>query len=210
MRKAGIILFLLLLGLSVLLYAQEEDSPEDEGPSIGAEWDDLYAPDLYIKGDQTFIMSIGTAFPAVFFNNGKVINHNLEPPVGGTGSLSYNYFFGARFFVGGEICGMFMPTLGVNTLFVIPLGVQAGYQFTLRRFEFPLTAGLGMVWHRYLDFGYYGFYMKGGAAAYFRFNSDWSFGLNANWRWLPEWTKDPKENVDGNIVDLRLSVRYHF
>jgi hypothetical protein len=67
-----------------------------------------------------------------------------------------------------------------------------------------------MAPQRYLDQGYLGFYLKGGASVYFRFNPDWSFGLNSNWYWLPQWTKDPSKNVDGNIVDLTLSVRYHF
>jgi hypothetical protein len=52
--------------------------------------------------------------------------------------------------------------------------------------------------------------MKGGGAVYFRFNSDWSFGINANWYWLPQWTNERSKNVDGNIVDILLSARYHF
>jgi len=208
MQKAGAFLLLLLLGMPILLNAQEWSEPDDE-PSIESDWE-IYSPDLYSAGDKTFIISIGTVFPTVFLNNGEVIEHNFSPPVGGTGSLAYNYFLGSHLFIGGEVGGMFFSTLGLNTAFIIPLGARVGYQFLLWRFEFPLNLTLGMTWHRFLNLGYYGFYMKGGGAAYYRFNSEWSFGLNANWFWFPEWTNEPKKNVDGNIIDLTLSVRYHF
>jgi hypothetical protein len=209
MQKAGAFFLSLLLILPALLYAQEDDEINEWDPEVESDWD-IYAPDIYTSGDQTFVISLGTVFPAVFLNNGKVIDHKFEPPVGGTGSLSYNYFFNSNIFVGGEIGGMFIPTLGKNTAFIIPLGVRTGYQFIVWKLEFPLAITLGMTWHRYLDLGYYGFYMKGGGGAYFRYNAEWSFGLSANWCWFPEWTNDRSKNVDGNIVDLMLSVRYHF
>ena len=192
--------------LPVLLYSQEGD---DNDPSIEDDWD-IYEMDLYTSGDQTFVISLGTLFPAVFVNDGKVIDHKFSPPVGGTGSLSYNYFLGSHIFVGVEANFMFVPTLGKNTVYIVPIGLRAGYQFNIWRLEFPLTLTTGMIWHRYLNLSYYGFYMKGGAAAYFRFNSEWSFGLNAAWCWFPEWTNEPGKNVDGNMVELTLSARYHF
>ncbi len=198
--KAGAFLFLLLMGFTHL--CAQEDGGEDN-------WD-IYESDMYTAGDQTFTITLGTVFPTVFLNNGKKIEHNFTPPVGGIGSLSYNFFLNYNVFVGGEVNGIFIPTLGTNTLFVIPLGIKAGYQFYLWRFEFPVSAGLGMAWHRYLNDGYYGFYMKGGAAAYFRFNPEWSFGLNTNWYWLPQWTEDKNKNVDGNFIEVTLSARYHF
>lgn len=213
MRKAWAFLLLLLLVLPILLYAQEqeeeEEDPRDKLPSIDSDWD-YYEMDMYVKGDKTFIISLGTVFPTVFVNNGRIIERNFKPPVGGTGSLSYNYFFNAHIYIGGEIQGMFAPTIAGNTLFIIPLGLRTGYQFIWRKLEFPVGITLGMTWHRYLNLGYYGFYMKGGGAAYFRFNADWSFGLSSNWCWFPEWTNERRTYVHGNFVDLMLSVRYHF
>jgi hypothetical protein len=205
-------LFLLLLCLPVMLFAQE-----DSDPSVEPDWD-IYNIDTYSAGDKTFNISIGTVFPVVFVREREIIEHNFSPPVGGASSLSYNFFLNSRIFVGGEVSGMFIPTLSKNTTYIIPLGVKAGYQLYLWRFEFPLSISLGMCWHRYLDLGYFGFFMKGGGAIYYRFNSDWSFGLNANWCFLPEWTKDKKnkdirtreKDVYGNIVELTLSARYHF
>jgi len=204
MRKAFALIFLMLIGFPILLFAQDGDDP-----AVEPDWD-FYTADLYTRGDQTFNISLGTVFPTVFVNQGKKIPHNFKPPVGGTGSLSYNYFLNSHIFVGGEIGGMFLSTLGGNTLYIIPVGIRGGYQFNFWRLEFPLALTVGMTWHRYLNMAYYGFYMKGGGSVFFRFNTDWSFGLNANWFWLPEWTEDPKKNVDGNVIDLTLSARYHF
>ncbi|MDR0444092.1 MAG: hypothetical protein LBH44_11880 [Treponema sp.] len=203
MRKAGAFLLFLLLVTSILLYAQEE--APDEDPWYDDDFD-IYSPDLYLPGDQAFIISLGTVFPAFFVDK-------FDPPVGGTGSLSYSYFFNAHFNVGGEVGGLFIPTLGRNTLFIIPLGIKAGYQFIFKRIEFPLNITLGMSWHRYLNLAYYGLYMKGGGGAYFRYNADWSFGFTSNLCWFPEWTDDNKDvykDVHGIMVDFMLSVRYHF
>jgi len=203
MRKAGAFILLLLVGLSPL-FAQESD----DDPSVD-DWGD-YTSDLYAPGDQTITISLGTVFPTVFLNNGNPINHNFEPPVGGTGSISYSYFLTSHFFVGGEIGGLFLFTLGGNTFFSPQIGAKAGYQFNVWKLEFPIAAGVGMTWHNYLNNSYYGLYLKGGAAAFFRATSDWSFGLTVNWSWLPEWTNDPSRNVDGNILETVLSARYHF
>jgi hypothetical protein len=204
MRKAAASILLLLLCLTSL-YAQEDGND----PSVEPDWD-VYDTDLYAFGDQLFLLSLGTMFPAVFVNNGKVINHNFSPPVGGMLSLSYNFFLNSHFFAGAEISFMFNATLGKNTVYIIPAGIRAGYQFLLWRFEFPVGLTVGMTWHRLLNLSYYGFFMKGSGSAYYRFNSEWSFGLDASWGWFPEWTKDPKKNVDGNIVTLTFSARYHF
>ncbi|MDR2595692.1 MAG: hypothetical protein LBC76_00070 [Treponema sp.] len=200
MRKAGVILLLLLTCLPFLLVAQEDDDPE---------WD-YYYNDIHSKGDQTFIISLGTVFPTVFMNEGKKIEHKFSPPVGFTGSLSYHYYFFSSIFLGAEAGFMILPTVGKNTLFMIPLGAKAGYQFNYRKFEFPVSLTLGVSWHRYLNMGYFGFYMKGGGAAFYRVSNSWSFGLNTNWYWFPERTGIKSNNVHANMLDLTLCARYHF
>lgn len=200
MHKAGAIFFLLLIVFPVLLTAQDDD---------GDGWD-YYDDGQFAKGDQTFIISLGTVFPMVFVMNGKAYDHKIDPPVGGLGSLAYNYYITPQLFLGGELSGMFMPTLGGNTLYVIPIGFRAGYQFNVWRLEFPVSAALGVAWHRYLNNTYFGIYMKAGGAAYFRITQLLSIGINTNWYWLPEWTSDRNKNVDGNLLDLTLSARIHF
>jgi hypothetical protein len=104
---------------------------------------------------------------------------------------------------------MFASTLGENMLFMVPFGFRVGYQFVISRFEFPLSLLIGAAPTKYLDQGYFGLIIKPGASGYFRFNSDWSFGLNTNWWMVPQWPKDG-ENVFGNFLEITLSARYHF
>jgi hypothetical protein len=204
MHRAGSILLLLLIGLPILLSAQQNDEPE---------WD--YYDDINARGDQTFIISLGTIFPTVFFNDGERINPKFTPPIGGTGSLAYNYYFFKQFYAGLEVGGVFINTLGSHTLFIIPIGLRGGWQFNFNKFEFPVTGVVGMVFHRFLNQGNYSLYLKGGAAAYYRVSNNWSFGINTDWFWFPQWTDEKtfdgkSKSVYGNMIDLTLSARYHF
>ncbi|MCL2411939.1 MAG: hypothetical protein FWC97_09895 [Treponema sp.] len=218
MQKIGGIILVLLLGFPIILAAQHDDP---SAPDIEIDWD-IFAYDLYVRGDQTFIISLGTTFPAVFWGyHGSVNSDNVNlrdnyRAVGGSGSLIYNYYLGSRFFLGGEITGMFIGTLN-HQVFIVPLGMRAGTQFIQGRFEFPVSLSLGMVWQTYLDYGHYSMYMKANASAFFRATSQWSFGLSANWGWFPQWTRDrdtnrrtPRYDVHGNFVNLHLAARYHF
>ena len=199
------------------LYAQEEGGDEEppyEGIPFEEDWEG-YISDPYTRGDQTFTISLGFSFPTVFLNNGNAIDHHFEPPVGGTGSLAYTYFLGAHFFLGGEIGAVINGTLAKGNIFLVPIGLRAGWQFVFRRFEFPLFAVIGFAPQRYLNLNYVGLFMKGGGGVFFRFNPDWSFGLNVDWNWYPQWPMEnekpkPEKNVDANILGLTISARYHF
>jgi len=206
MQKAAAFFLLLFFGISVLLFAQDDSEPDTE-----PDWGDNYANDLYTKGDQTLCIALGTGFPIVFINNGKKIDHKIDPPIIGTGYLNYLYYFNAHFFTGGEVGLLFLRTLGGNTVFNICFGARVGTQFTHGRFEFPFSIALGGTVQTYLDYGYFGYYMKGGASAYFRATPEWSFGLASNLCWFPQWIrKDPSKNVDALFVDLSVIGRYHF
>jgi len=228
MQKALALFLLLALycfaGQGGILYAQEgapgydETIPDDDDSGDGSQEEsdfNKYIPDMYSKGDQTITISLGTIFPAVFLNNGKVINHNIEPPVGFVLSLAYSYFLGPHLFLGGELGFASAYTLAQNALYIIPIGFRAGWQFVFRRFEFPLYAVIGIAPQKYLDFGYFGMYLKGAVSAYYRFNPNWSFGLSADWSWYPQWPMEngvrvPRKDVDANIIGVLLTARYHF
>ncbi|MDR0289691.1 MAG: hypothetical protein LBI06_02020 [Treponema sp.] len=218
MQKVRIFLMLLgfcwFSGQAAFLYAQNDDA-DDNDDYYESDWDG-YIDKPYSTGDQTFTISLGVLFPAVFFNNGDLVRHNISPPVGGAGSLGYAFFFDilnsntAFFFLGGEIAIRIAYTLGRNTVYLVPIGVQTGFQFMIGRFEIPINLTLGIVPQRYLNFNYFGFFMKGGASVFFRFNPDWSFGLNGEWSWYPQRPKEPNKSMDANIIGLTLAARYHF
>ena len=207
MKKAwSFWLILFLLGLIMPLAAQEEEEDhEDDMPAII--WD-TYVPDLYRPGDRTFNITLGAVIPTIFTGQGMEGNSsNIR--LGGMGSLGFNYFLTSNFFVGGELGGMFAATGGGNMLFIIPFGPRIGYQLVLNRFEFPLTLMIGAAPQRYLEKGYFGIIIKPGASAFYRFNADWSFGLNTQWWILPQRPENGK-NVTGNFLELSISARYHF
>jgi hypothetical protein len=211
MQKAAALFLILFFGLSVLLFAQDNSDPERE-----PDWVDNYSNDLYSRGDQTFSISLGVGFPIAFINkDGETVPHGIripdtDVPMGGTGSLNYNYYFGPYLFMGAELGTLFMPTNGGNTVFMTFFGLKLGTQFVLKRFEFPLSMSLGGTIQTYLDFGYFGIYMKGGTGVFFRITPEWSFGITSNFCWFPQWTNEPAKNIDGLFVDLAIVGRYHF
>jgi len=204
MQKAAALFLVLFFSVSVLLFAQD-DAPETE-----PDWDEIYSTDLYSRGDQTLSIGFGVGFPLAFINKGEVIEHKITPPLGGTGFINYTYYFNPRFFLGGEVGLLFLPTLRGNTDFITFFGPRVGTQFVVGRFEFPISIALGATIQSYLDFGYFGYFMKGGGGAYFRISSQWSAGITSNFCWFPQWTNDPAKNIDALFIDLSIVGRYHF
>jgi hypothetical protein len=186
-----------------------DDGEGDENADLPAlpVWDGIPFSG-YTRGDKTFNISLGI-LPSLFFtSSGKTLDNHIK--LGGAGSLSYNYFLNSRMFIGGVLQGSFSQTLGKNFLYMIPIGATFGYQFVLRRFEFPLSVTVGGVTVQYLTFNGYWLFIKPQASGFFRFNSDWSFGLNIAWWFAPQWTKVPEKNASGHFLEVTLSARYHF
>jgi hypothetical protein len=206
MHRRRFLLFLVLLtGTAILLPAQEDEPVEPD-------WRGLL-PNLYSRGDQTFNISLGLVVPLFFYQEGVgIVKNNIG--LGATGILSYNYFFGPHFFIGGEVGGMFAGTVAENNFFMVPIGARAGYQFILSRFEFPFSVLVGLVSQSYLGASYLGLFVKPSAGVFFRFNHEWSFGIMAEATWVPQWTDivrdNRKINIHGFFLDLTLGIRYHF
>ncbi|MDR0409868.1 MAG: hypothetical protein LBH18_05665 [Spirochaetaceae bacterium] len=228
-RKAvcrACVIFLALFAAALPAYAQEGDSEdieeiaeideiedgggEDEntGIPIASNWDGIPLSG-YTRGDQTFNISLGVLLPLFFTSSsGKTLENNLS--VGGTGSLAYTYFISSRLFLGGILSGSFSQTLGKNFLYMIPVGLTVGYQFVISRFEFPISLTIGGMTEQYLTYDGYWLFLKPQVSGFFRFNSDWSFGLNAAWWFAPQWTNTPERDAVGNFMEITLSARYHF
>jgi hypothetical protein len=224
-KKIRVFVFALVLcffaGQGTFIFAQgfddddgdfEDDPPFNEGVPDD-DW--YYMPDMYTRGDQTFTFNVGLITPLFFINQGSVMQHNFTPPVGGTGTISYLHFLGPVLAIGGEIGFQFNYTLAENVIYFIPIGFRTSWQFLFRRFEFPLSVTTGIVFHRYLNTGYVGPFLKGGAAAFFRATASWSFGLSSEWTLYPQWPREdgvrvPSKDVYANIQNITLAARYHF
>jgi hypothetical protein len=196
------------------LFAQEYPDDDDDYPDVYIDWI-AFEPILYTRGDRTFNIGMGVLFPTFFhFANpidGDDQQHNIS--MGGTGTLAFNYFLNSNVFIGGELSGMFAPTLERNMLIMIPFGVRLGYQFLFHRFEFPVSVMVGGVNQMRLEQRYFGLIIKPSAAAFWRFNQDWSFGLNASWWVVPQRgydAGDVRRTVIGNFLSVTFTARYHF
>jgi hypothetical protein len=190
-------------------YWDDEEEDGNAGLPTTPDWNFMPASS-YTRGDQTFNISMGVILPLFFTStSGEALVNNVY--TGGTGSLSYNYFLNSRMFLGGILQGSFSQTLGKNFLYLIPIGVTFGYQFVLRRFEFPLSITAGGMTQQYLTYNGYWLFLKPEASGFFRFSSDWSFGINLAWWLVPQWnTNIPEKDATGNFLEITLSARYHF
>ena len=194
-------LFIFSSGLN--LFSQENDG--EDLPDIDSVWIDTVS-EPYSRGDTTFTLTLGVLLPA-YFSGIENNYHGLS--LGGTGTLAFNYFLTSHFFMGGELSGTFSSSRRGNMLYMVPFGVKAGYQFLLGRFEFPVSLFIGAASQSYIEKNYLGIMLKPGASVFWRFNADWSFGLNAAWWFVPQWPKNGY-NVNGNFIELTLSARYIF
>lgn len=129
---------------------------------------------------------------------------------GGSGSLGYQRFVLDNLSIGGNIKFAYNPTIGANVLYYVPIMANASYHFTNGKFEFPISLNIGGAFENYNDRSYFGIVVKPEASAYFRFSSDWSFGINSGVYIIPQWYDDTSDNYTGIITDIGLSVRYHF
>jgi hypothetical protein len=206
---------LIIFAGAALIYAQEEDDDEDDRDIyLEREWSSA-GVSRYIKGDQTFTVCLGLIKP-LFYMDQQEGYLSTKMNLGGVGSLGYAYFLDSHFFLGGELSGMFASTMGDNMFFIVPIGFLGGYQFLFSRFEFPLSLSIGVAPQTYQKHNYFGFFSKASGGAYFRFNTNWSFGLNTSFWWIPEWTFKIRSGYSGNvnihgfIWDFKLAARYHF
>lgn len=186
--------------------AEDEAQPDpEEGDTMPPE-DDTYIEDeefiyrMNQKGDQ-------------FIKIGAMVDISLRPSlnqlkVGGSGTLGYMFFLTGNFAVGGDATFMWMPTVGKNMFTCIPLMAKVMYQFTLHKFEFPITLGIGGAFENYVDDTYFSLIIKPEVGVFFRYSPSWSAGINVGCNLMPQWTKN--SSYFGVIMDTGVTVRYHF
>ncbi|MDR0908490.1 MAG: hypothetical protein LBM77_01875 [Spirochaetaceae bacterium] len=209
--KRFVLFSLLFCVFSLSLFAQEDESPPDDEGGSDENWE-LPEIGLYSAGDMVLSIGIGASFPIVL--EGYDGSHLGIPPegmlhVGFTGGLGFDYFITPEFYAGGELLGAFYGTRAENTLYVLEIIPRAGYQFVISPFEIPLELGLGFYVQTLSNIYYICPILKAGAGFYWRFNTDWSFGLNLNYKWMPQWTRDVKKNFDMHVLDLMIGMKVH-
>lgn len=198
-------LFLIFSGTGLVAQTSAPDEENPDSPPIESGWDD-YQVTMYSMGDKNFTITLGVIIPTFFSG---IDDQGSGLKTGGTGTLAFNYFLSPNIFLGGELSGMFSGTRGKNMLYIIPFGFRVGYQFIFRRFEFPVSLMIGAAPQKYIAESYFGLILKPGASVFWRFNPDWTFGLNTNWWFVPQWPKNGQK-ANGNFLEVSLSARYNF
>ncbi|GMO38342.1 MAG: hypothetical protein Ta2F_14570 [Termitinemataceae bacterium] len=222
-RTAKKVLALVIFALlSFPAFAQNGDdggNSEDDRSPIISTWTDGKMS-LYTKGDQLFWINLGVLLPLFITDIGKIdgvktdtYGDKLEKNIklGGAGSLSYSYFLNSHVYIGAELQGSFSVTKARKFLYMVPIALKAGYQFLAGRFEFPISLAIGGCTQTYdNENNLYSMFFKPQASAFFRFNPEWSFGLNADWWIVPQITKQSEHNAVGHFFEISLAARYHF
>ena len=200
--------------ITIMSDEEEEDDDEDDVIPLETDWTRfLYS---YSRGDQIFCINLGLVSPLFYLEkNSGFMDTNMN--LGGMGALSYNNFLGPHLFWGLEISGMFASTVGQNMYYIVPMGGRIGYQLQFNRFEFPLSVMLGFAPQSHNQRSYFSWlFVKPGAGAFFRVNQEWSFGINTNFWWVPQWNaktvelNDSRINIHGFFMEITAGARYHF
>ncbi len=217
--KRFLALFCALFVISGFAFADEEvdvDINEDidqEQPSTDDEEKDVTIKtsfNLNEPGDQyikiglmvTFPLNFGGDFP--LYREGKLTT-------GGAGMLGYHRFLTSWWALGADVYFGYHPTIGENIFTYIPLVISTTFQPTFKSFEFPVTLGVGAAMENYLSRTYFpGLILRGSAGVFFRATPSWSFGLEGDYMYMPQWYEDSQYNDYGLFGSAILSVRYHF
>jgi hypothetical protein len=201
MRK---LLPILMLGLLVAMPAISQTEDEEE----------IFVP-VYSLGDQTLRINLGM-FAPLFFFGGPDGPAPANLTIGGAGSLAWESYLTNNFTVGAEIGGSFSFTPNFRTLFMVPIAARTSYIFQFYPFEVPVTLGLGVNFSALGDERKIDPFAKAGAAFYWNYSSQWAFGGNLFYWFVPQFYRDDPEigRFDatryGNFLEFTLSALYHF
>ncbi|MEX2442257.1 MAG: hypothetical protein WD492_01535 [Alkalispirochaeta sp.] len=198
----------LLIGIVVPVFSQEEESV----PETPDQPEEEFIP-TYALGDQLLSLNLGMLFP-LFYSGGADGIEDANLTLGGTGHLMWSSFLNNNLAVGGEFGGMFAFTPNRNTLFMIPLAARVSYFLRSYPFEFPLTLAAGINFSRFRENFKVDPIVIPGAGFYWNYNTEWAFGVDVRYWWIPQWYSGPEPPSEdtryGNFLGTTLSVLYRF
>ncbi|MCF7937637.1 MAG: hypothetical protein K9L68_03465 [Spirochaetales bacterium] len=199
-------IIILLIIPSIAVFAQEEDQKEPDLPM-----EQTGRPDMYALGDQMLSVNAGFFWPMFFRDNDWNFSEtNLS--IGGVGSLNWNSYLNNNFALGLELAGSFNFSPNMNTLLMVPFTAKASYYFRFYPFELPIHLGAGMNLTKYRDELYFGPIVKPGFSGYWYYSSEWAFGFNVTYWWVPQTYGDHRADQSryGSFLETSLSAMYHF
>lgn len=201
-----------LLSIAVILltctftsFAQTED------------YDSIYFEQDYIEnnaGDQNIRLALGIVLPLNFPDFQSLFDsYGAQLSTGGMGTLGYHRFIAKDFAIGFDISFGFNATIGEHIFSYTPILFSATYQPVWKKLEFPLTLNLGFAWESYNNDNYFpGLVVKPEAGVHYRFNQDWSAGIEASYIFMPQFCElyGSGKNYYGQFATISAVARYYF
>ncbi len=204
------ILLILILAAAVFpVFSQALDEPPEE--------QDRIVP-VYDLGDQAFGLNIGTIIPlfATFPYRDPptyALAQFYKFPLGVLGSIEWNGYINNNMTLGFNIAGMFAITWN-NTHSMVPITFSYKYIIDFFPFYMPLSIEAGIIINSVIDSTNFGPVLKPGISFYYRSSSEWDFGGNIKYWWVPElWigTDSLEDQTSfGNFLEISFSAIYHF
>ena len=186
---------------STAVFSQEQD--ED---------DDRFAVEYRMNepGDQFINIGLMVTFPLNFGGDFPLYREG-QLSTGGAGTIGYHRFLTSWFAVGLDVSFGYNPTIGENMFTYVPFVFCFTVQPTIKKFEFPITMGVGAAVESYLNRTYFpGLTLKPEVGIFYRVTPSWSFGIKGNFMYLPQWYEDSENNDHGNFSSVVIAARYHF
>jgi len=186
---------------STAVFSQEQDDD-----------DDRFAVEYRMNepGDQFINIGLMVTFPLNFGGDFPLYREG-QLSTGGAGTIGYHRFLTSWFAVGLDVSFGYNPTIGENMFTYVPFVFCFTVQPTIKKFEFPITMGIGAAVESYLNRTYFpGLTLKPEAGIFYRVTPSWSFGIKGNFMYLPQWYEDSENNDHGNFSSVVIAARYHF
>jgi hypothetical protein len=212
--KRFLALFCALFMISSFAFADDDDADIyddiDQGEEEGSDITIKTSSNINEPGDQyikiglmvTCPLNFGGDFP--LYKKGKLAT-------GGAGMIGYHRFITSWWAVGANIYFGYHPTLGENIFTYIPFVLDTTIQPTFKKLEFPITFGIGAAMENYLSRTYFpGLIVRGAAGVFYRVTPSWSFGIEGDCMYMPQWYSDSKYNDYGVFGSMLITARYHF
>jgi hypothetical protein len=195
---------ILAFSMATSIFAQDNNTDDEYGD--GDVYDDGTVEEVYEQngaGDQFISLKLMPCFP---------LNFGKQLYVGGALSVGYHRFLTKYIALGGDFLFGYNPTIGSNIFTYVPLTLAVTFQPYIGKFEFPIKLGVGFAVENYLSMNYFpGLIIKPELGAHYRFNENWSFGIEGQFMYMPQWfVEHPENDSYGLFIMAALSARYHF
>lgn len=206
MRNMKRYLHVILILSSFAAYGQESEITEVP----------VFAFDQRVLGDRVLNINLGTNLPLFFQDlSGNTSPANLS--LGGLLGLDLEFYLNNNVRIGGTLRGTFSGTPNANLLFLVPILFRGTYEFKLWPFSFPVTLGAGINFSAFKEALQVDFAAQIGGAAYYNVSSQWGFGLNVFYLWVPQiygasssYTIKESDSRFGNFLEISLGASFHF